>query len=106
MVMAIVTCWPAETGVDDAILFTDVEPLELLYAQVSPTVVGNGSEPEDTTTGADEAELAPEEAGLAPDAVVAAVVPDPLEAPQPVMSRPAAAATTANAPTGRRASCA
>jgi hypothetical protein len=70
---------------------------------VSPTVVGNGREPEGNTTAAGEAALAVEPAL---EVVTAAVDPVPLALPHPVRASPAMAATTANAPAGRRTSCA
>ena len=107
--VAIATSWPPGTAVDDAIRLADVVPLEFLYVQASPTVVGNGTEPVGTDTEADEAELVAEVAAdaaeLAPVLVVAEVDADPLELLHPVRARPAAAAT-ANAPADRRTSCA
>ena len=74
----------SETRKLAAILFSDVEPLELLYVQLSPTVVGNGREPEDTTTEdceaalvADAVEPVPEVA--APEVVLAGVEPAAVE---------------------------
>jgi hypothetical protein len=88
-----------------------VVPLEMLKDQVSPTVVGNGREPEDTTTEDCEAEPVADAVEPLPEVVLAgvepaAVEPDPLELLHPVRTRPAAAAATANAPAIRRTSCA
>jgi hypothetical protein len=118
--VAIVTCWPPATWVFEAILFSDVLPLVLLYFQVSPTVVGNGREPEDRVTedcepelvadaDADAVEPVPEV--VAPDvaalvAAPAAAAADPVVLPHPVRTRLAAAAVTANAPAVRRTCCA
>ena len=117
-VVAIVTCWPAETWVAAAILFTDEVPLELRYDQVSPTVVGNGRAPDPTTTEDCEAELVaaadadavepPPEVAAADVAapVVALAAAEPVVLPHPVRTRPAAAAPTASAPAVRRTFCA
>jgi hypothetical protein len=75
-------------------------------------VVGNGAEPVDTVTAEDEAELlaaaelAADVLAPAPAVVAAAVDPVPLDLAHPVRASPAAMATTANAPAGRRTSCA
>jgi hypothetical protein len=109
--IAIPTCVPAATCVFEAIVFTDEVPLELLYFQVSPTVVGNGADPVDVTTDDCEAELvaaALEAAEVAPEdaaADVAELVPAAdglLDGPHPVRTRPAAAAVTAKAAAVRR----
>ena len=116
--VSIVTCWPAATWVADAILFSDVVPLVLLYVHESPTVVGNGRAPDPTTTEDCEAEpvaaadadaVEPPPDVVAPDVAAAEVGPAaaaPVVLPHPVRTRPAAAAVTASAPAVRRTRCA
>ena len=96
--------------------FTDELPLELLYFQVSPTVVGNGRDPEDMVTEDCEAELVAAADADAVEPLPELVVPvlpvvAPAEAdgvflPHPERTRLAAAAATANAPAVRRTCCA
>src|SRR5580700_5390587 len=105
MAVSIVTCWPPETGVTEAILSTDV-PLESVpcvsvYFQVFPTEIGNGTEAEETTD--DEPPDLPELPDLdsvpaeLPPAALLVVEPEPPGDPelavlQPARTSPATAA--------------
>src|SRR5580704_18875675 len=111
MAVSIVTCWPPETGVTEAILSTDV-PLESVpcvsvYFQVFPTEIGNGTEAEETTDveppELPEPECVPAE--LLPAALLTVELGPPdepgLAVLQPARSRPATAATAMAATAGR-----